>query len=137
MPVKNRLKDVLYERLGEQITAYKFSKLTGLAAHTSLRMLNNSDSYPDKKTTEAICKAFGLQPGDFIYFTQDVEESWMLLEPIYSHDFQPESWLYNKQKFAAWRRARIFDYELNLTVDHDGQVNFEVDGDSQRNDSIL
>ena len=71
MPVKNRLKDVLYERLGEQITAYKFSKLTGLAPHTSLRILNNSNSYPDKKTTETICRIFGLQPGDFIYFTQD------------------------------------------------------------------
>jgi len=74
MPVKNRLKDVLAERLGEQITAYRLSQLTGLAPHTSLRMLNNSDSYPDKKTTEAICKAFGLQPGDFIYFTRDAEE---------------------------------------------------------------
>lgn len=74
MPVKNRLKDVLYERLGEQITAYRFKQITGLGQATSLSALKDPNWYPDKKTTEAICKAFGLQPGDFIYFTRDVEE---------------------------------------------------------------
>ena len=71
MAVKNKLKDVLTELLGEEITPTRLRKATGMGHATSLRILKNPDWYPDKKTTEAICKAFGLQPGDFIYFTQE------------------------------------------------------------------
>jgi hypothetical protein len=71
MPVKNRLKDVLTERLGEQITAYKFKQKTGLGQSTSLNALGDPNWYPDKRTTEIICRVFNLQPGDFIYFTME------------------------------------------------------------------
>ncbi len=76
MPVKNKLKEVLTERLGvEKITAYRFRKMTGLGQETSLNALSNPDWYPDKKTTEALCKVFGLQPGDFLIFEEEGVEN--------------------------------------------------------------
>ena len=71
MAVKNRLKDVLIHLLGEEITAYRVSKMTGLGNSTVLRVLNNPDWYPDKSTMEAICKTFRIQPADFLYYEED------------------------------------------------------------------
>lgn len=70
MPVKNQLKDVLTNRLGEEITAYRFKKLTGLGQETSLNALHNPDWYPDKKTAEKICKTFNLQLADFLVYVE-------------------------------------------------------------------
>lgn len=71
MPMKNRLKNVLEEQLGEQITAYKFRQKTGLGQSTSLNAIQDEDWYPDKKSAEVICKVFGLQPGQFIYYVSE------------------------------------------------------------------
>jgi hypothetical protein len=71
MPLQNRLKDILAERLGGEITAYRFRKITGLGQGTSLSALNNPDWYPDKKTAETVCKAFNIQPADFLFYVDD------------------------------------------------------------------
>jgi hypothetical protein len=71
MPLRNRLKDVLAERLGEKITAYRFKKLTGLGQETSLNALHNPDWYPDKRTAETICRTFNLQLADFLFYVDD------------------------------------------------------------------
>ena len=70
MPVKNHLKDVLANRLGEEITAYKFKKLTGLGQATSLSALHNPDWYPDKRTAETICRTFNIQLADFLVYVE-------------------------------------------------------------------
>jgi predicted transcriptional regulator len=71
MAVKNRLKDVLTRQLGEEITAYRFKKLTGLGQATSLNALHNPDWYPDKKTAETSCRTFNLQLADFLFYVDD------------------------------------------------------------------
>jgi len=73
MPVKNQLKDVLTNLLGEEITPAKLRKLTGIGHATSLRILNNPNWYPDRSTAEAICKAFGLQPGQWLIYIEEEE----------------------------------------------------------------
>ena len=70
MPVKNQLKDVLTNRLGEEITAYRFKKLTGLGQATSHNALHNPDWYPDKRTAETICRTFNLQLADFLVYVE-------------------------------------------------------------------
>ena len=71
MPVKNKLNEVLAQRLGCKITPYRLTKMTGLAQLTARSAMNNPDWYPDKNTTEIICRVFGIQPGDFLFFTED------------------------------------------------------------------
>jgi DNA-binding Xre family transcriptional regulator len=72
MPVKNQLKDVLFRLLGEEITPAELKRRTGIGHATSLRVLKNPDWYPDRGTAEAICRAFGLQPGDWlVYYTDE------------------------------------------------------------------
>ena len=48
--------------------AYEFWKITGLSQATAYRLYNNPTAFPSKETQEAICKAFGAQPGDFLRY---------------------------------------------------------------------
>lgn len=71
MPVQNCLKSVLEKRLGIQnLTGYRFQKLTGLGRGTSSR-INDSSWVPNEQTLETICKTFKIQPGEFLYWVSD------------------------------------------------------------------
>ncbi len=71
MPMRNKLKAVLEERLGQELTAYRLKKLTGLGQKTTLNAINNPDWYPDKSTAEVLCQVFNLQLSDFMFFERE------------------------------------------------------------------
>jgi DNA-binding Xre family transcriptional regulator len=74
MPVKNQLKRILEERFQKPLTAYRFRKLSGLGQATSLK-INDPFWVPRPETLEVICKTFKLQPGDFLFYEEDSENS--------------------------------------------------------------
>ena len=74
MPVKNQLKKILEERFQKPLTAYRFRKLSGLGQATSLK-INDPCWVPRPETLETICKKFKLQPGDFLFYEEDSENS--------------------------------------------------------------
>lgn len=65
----NRIKEVLTSK--GVSSGYKFWKQSGLSQTTAYRIWREPAVYPDKETTETICKVFGLQPGDFLYYQQE------------------------------------------------------------------
>lgn len=75
MSVKNCLKPVLEEKLKiKKLTGYKFGKLTGFGRATSER-IHDPNWIPNERTLETICKTFRIQPGEFLYWVPDPEES--------------------------------------------------------------
>ncbi|WP_366054066.1 helix-turn-helix transcriptional regulator [Microcoleus sp. PH2017_34_RAT_O_A] len=74
MPVKNQLKRILEDRFQKPLTAYRFRKLSGLGQATSLK-INDPFWVPRPETLETICKTFNLQPGDFLFYEEDSENS--------------------------------------------------------------
>ena len=74
MPVKNQLKRILEERFQKPLTAYRFRKLSGLGQATSLK-INDPFWVPRPETLETICRKFKLQPGDFLFYEEDSENS--------------------------------------------------------------
>ena len=72
MPVKNQLKKVLEERYQKPLTAYRFRKLSGLGQATSLK-INDPYWVPRPETLETICKKFNLQPGDFLFYEEELD----------------------------------------------------------------
>lgn len=75
MPVRNCLKPVLEKKLGIQnLTGYKFGKLTKLGRATSER-INDPNWIPNERSLEVICRTFQIQPGEFLYWVPDSEPS--------------------------------------------------------------
>jgi len=75
MSVKNCLKPVLEEKLKlKNLTGYRFGKLTGLGRETSER-INDPNWVPSEKTLDIICKTFRIQPGEFLYWVPDSDNS--------------------------------------------------------------
>lgn len=66
--MENRLKPLLLDLLGEQITAYKLSKQTGVSFHTAASALDDPTYFPSPKVAEAICRTFNIQPGHFLFY---------------------------------------------------------------------
>jgi DNA-binding Xre family transcriptional regulator len=55
--------------------AYEFWKVTGLSQATAYRLYNNPTAFPSKETQEAICRAFNAQPGEFLRYAANGDES--------------------------------------------------------------
>lgn len=66
--MENKLKPLLTELLGEQITVYKLRKLTGLGVTAATSALNDPTYFPTRRTAETLCRTFGIQPGSFLYY---------------------------------------------------------------------
>lgn len=65
--IKNDIK-TLVDRKG--ITTYQFCKDTGLSINTAYSLYNNRGYIPRKEVMEKIAKAYGWQPGQYIYYQQ-------------------------------------------------------------------
>lgn len=72
--MENRLKPLLAELLGEQITVYRLRKMTGLGATAATSALNDPSYFPTRKTAETLCRTFNIQPGSFLFFRVPGEE---------------------------------------------------------------
>ena len=72
--MENRLKPLLAELLGEQITVYRLRKMTGLGSSAASSALNDPSYFPTRKTAETLCRTFNIQPGSFLFFRAPGEE---------------------------------------------------------------
>jgi DNA-binding Xre family transcriptional regulator len=68
MTVRNRITELLKER-GH--TAYKFWQVTGLARATAYRLAAEQDYIPTGDILNKVCKHYGVQPGDILYYVPD------------------------------------------------------------------
>ena len=80
MPVMNKLKDVLLEQGIENPFQLKNKikevdpRKKGIAQGTALAAWNDRKWIPNASVLPLICKAFKLQPGDFLYYEDDDTE---------------------------------------------------------------
>jgi len=80
MTMFNRIKEYLDKRpdpvTGEPRTsAYRFWKETGLSRATAYRLYNDSKYIPTGEVWNAICRAYGEQPGIFVRYVSERENS--------------------------------------------------------------
>jgi DNA-binding Xre family transcriptional regulator len=71
MAVKNTIQEFLKQR---GLSVYKFQKDTGLAQRTAYDLHNDPDRVPSADVMEKICRAYKVQPGDFLVWEGDRAE---------------------------------------------------------------
>lgn len=68
MAVKNMIKEFIDSR---KLTVYQFWKQTGIAQATAYRLYNKPNYVPTGDILTAICKTYGVQPGDILIYEPD------------------------------------------------------------------
>lgn len=68
MVVKNTILEFLNSR---GITRYSFWKETGISRPTAYKVADDPYYIPSGATINAICKAYDLQPGEFIKYVEE------------------------------------------------------------------
>ena len=72
--MENKLKPLLVELLGKEISVYELRRLTGLGYSAATGALNDPTYFPTRKTAETLCRTFNIQPGSFLYWRAPGEE---------------------------------------------------------------
>lgn len=70
MAIRNRVR-VLVDRL--ELTVYRFGKATGISQTTAYALYNNPGQYLGKDVMDAICRVYGVQPGELLEWVEDSE----------------------------------------------------------------
>lgn len=71
MGVRNTIKELVDSR---GLTVYQFRQQTGLAKATAYRLYRNPDYVPTGDILKAICRTYGVQPGDILKYEPDEKE---------------------------------------------------------------
>jgi DNA-binding Xre family transcriptional regulator len=71
MSVRNTLAQFIEAR---GITPYRFWKDTGVSQPTAYRLCRNQKDIPTGDVMDAICRAYNLQPGDFLEYVPDPDK---------------------------------------------------------------
>jgi DNA-binding Xre family transcriptional regulator len=64
MALVNRIKEFAEQQ--QVATPKEFAEVTKIPTSTACRLFKNPNNYPSKESQELICRAFGVQPGDFL-----------------------------------------------------------------------
>jgi DNA-binding Xre family transcriptional regulator len=68
MPMRNRVKAIVESR---RITPYRLWKDLGCSREVAYRLVGNPSYIPRETVLEAICRVYGLQPGDILEYIPD------------------------------------------------------------------
>lgn len=68
--MRNRVKAIVE---GKGITPYRFWKDVGCSRDVAYKLVNDSNYIPRENVLEAICKVYGLQPGDILEYVPDAK----------------------------------------------------------------
>lgn len=70
MKLRNKVKEFIDSR---GISVYQFRKTTGIANKTAYDLCNHPEQYPNRNVMQAICQAYGVQPGDLLVYLPDAD----------------------------------------------------------------
>jgi len=59
----------LIEQVGD--SKYRFAKRTGISLRAAYLLLNDPHKVPSGDSMTAICRAYNIQPGDFLKYVPD------------------------------------------------------------------
>lgn len=68
MGMKNTIRELIQAR---SITAYRFWKDVGCSRDVAYRLVNDPSYIPRESVMEMICRAYALQPGDFLIYVPE------------------------------------------------------------------
>lgn len=68
MAIRNRIKE-LVDAKGK--SRYRFWKDVGVSQNTAYALYDDPTQIPTGEVMDKICRAYGIQPGDFLIFTPD------------------------------------------------------------------
>jgi len=68
MAIRNRIKELVNSR---GISVYRFWKDTGIGQNTAYDLYHHPNRYPMAEVMDAICRAYGVTPGDVLEYVPD------------------------------------------------------------------
>lgn len=68
MAIVNRIGNIANE---QELTRYRFWKMTGLAQDTAYRLYSDRFYIPGQDVMDAVCAALNLQPGEWLQYIPD------------------------------------------------------------------
>jgi len=68
MAIRNRIKELVDSR---GISVYRFWKDTGVGQNTAYDLYRHPERYPMAEVMDAICRAYGVTPGDVLEYIPD------------------------------------------------------------------
>jgi DNA-binding Xre family transcriptional regulator len=66
--IRNRIKELVDSR---GISVYRFWKDTGIGQNTAYDLYRHPERYPMADVMEAICRTYGVSPGDILEYVPD------------------------------------------------------------------
>jgi DNA-binding Xre family transcriptional regulator len=68
MTIRNRIKELVDSR---GLSIYRFWQDTGISRNTAYELYHHPERYPMAEVMEAICRAYGVTPGDVLEYAPD------------------------------------------------------------------